>query len=688
MCRTLLRNDWIRTGLIVVTDAVLLAGLGCVWLVTTLPQIPPDPDALRSRAGVNIYADSGELLFTFNRRIRQVGLDQVSPWFIKAVVATEDASFYEHRGISLKGIAGAFLANLTHFRKVRGGSTITQQIVKNVFLTREKTYLRKAKEVLLAVQLEAMFTRLYGESAKDRLLEVYINGSFFGTNAYGVEDASQTFFGKASADLSLVEAAMLAGLPNSPGALNPFREEGRHAAARTAHVLRRMHAAGYLDANTLKGALAESPVLATGIRDRNRTPYFVEIIKEQVVRKWGRSALSFGSLNIYTTLDLHMQKAAEKAVAKGLAEVDARLGYGPYERAGKTRRRDYIQAALVSVEPATGYVRALVGGRDIFISHYNRATTARRQPGSGFKPVVFMAALATGAISPVSLFVDERRTYTVNGKPWTPGNYRDQYLGLTTAAWALTNSANSVSVQIMDRIGPERVVEMGRRLGIRRPMEAHPSVALGASEVSPLELAATYATIANYGVRVEPVFVRRIEDSEDRVVYSHRVQPVPVIDAADAYVMIRMLQNVIQRGTGRAARSRGFNRPAAGKTGTTNDYADAWFTGFTPGLVASVWVGFDRKTGRQRRITGGRDAVPIWAAFMAGATAGRPSRDFWIPDGVYEVLVDAATGVEADSSLAQRSNPDPILVALKKGETTNNQATVAEFRATEGDSAN
>ena len=276
----------------------------------------------------------------------------------------------------------------------------------------------------------------------------------------------------------------------------------------------------------------------------------------------------------------------------------------------------------------------------------------------------------------------------MNGKPWTPGNYRDQYLGLTTAAWALTNSANSVSVQIMDRIGPDRVVEMGRRLGIRHPMEPYPSVALGASEVSPLELAAAYATIANYGVRVEPAFVRRIEDSEGRVVYSHRVQPVPVIDAADAYVMIRMLQNVIHRGTGRGVRSRGFLRPAAGKTGTTNDYADAWFTGFTPGLVASVWVGFDRKTGRYPRITGGRDAVPIWTAFMAGATAGRPSRDFWKPDDVYEVLVDTATGVRADSSLAESSYPAPILVALKAGETTNNQLAVAEFRASVRDSSN
>ncbi|MCE2438656.1 MAG: PBP1A family penicillin-binding protein [Candidatus Latescibacteria bacterium] len=684
----LLLNDWTRTGVLLAADALLVAGLGFAWLLTTLPQIPPDPGALSSQAGVSIFADTGELLFTFNRSVRQVRLDQVSPWFVKAVIATEDESFYRHRGVSLKGIAGAFLTNLRHFRNVRGGSTITQQIVKNVFLTREKTYLRKAREALLAVQLEAMFSRLYGGSAKDRLLEIYINGSFFGTNAYGVEDASQTFFGKAAADLSLIEAAMLAGLPNSPGALNPFRDGGRQAAVRTAHVLRRMHAAGFLETDALKEALAASPVLASQLRDRNRTPYFVEIIKEEVVRQWGRSALSFGALNIYTTLDYRMQKAAEHAVEEGLADVDERLGFGRYESAGKQARREYIQAALVSLEPATGYVRALVGGRDIFISYFNRATASMRQPGSGFKPVVYLAALASGGISSVSLFVDEPRTYTVNGNPWMPENFRDRYLGMTTAAWALVNSANSASVQVLDLIGAERVVEMGQRLGIRRPLDAYPSIALGANEVSPLEMASVYATIANYGVRVNPTYVRRIEDSGGRVVYEHRVQPVPVIDAADAYVMIRLLQNVILRGTGRGVRSGGFVRPAAGKTGTTNGHADAWFTGFTPDLATCVWVGFDRKTGRQTRITGGRDAVPIWTAFMTRATAGRATRDFWMPADVYEVSVDVKTGVSADSSAASTSHPAPILVALKTGERANSPRAVAEYRAAAADSAN
>ncbi|MDE2999408.1 MAG: PBP1A family penicillin-binding protein [Gemmatimonadota bacterium] len=687
MRRSLLRNYWTRTGMFLAADALLVAGLGFAWLMTTLPRIPPDPAALSSQAGVNILADTGELLFSFNRRVRQVRLDQVSPWFVKAVIATEDESFYHHRGVSLKGIAGAFVANLRHFRKVRGGSTITQQIVKNVFLTREKTYLRKAREALLAVQLEAMFSRLYGESAKDRLLEIYINGSFFGTNAYGVEDASLTFFGKSAADLSLAEAAMLAGLPNSPGALNPFRDGGRQAAARTAHVLRRMHAAGFLETDALNEALAASPALASQLRDRNRTPYFVEIIKDEVVRRWGRSALSFGALNIYTTLDFHMQKAAEKSVAEGLASVDERLGFGAYESADKATRRGYIQAALVSLEPATGYVRAMVGGRDIFISYFNRATASMRQPGSGFKPVVYLAALASGEMTSVSLFVDEPRTYTVNGNPWMPRNFRDRYLGMTTAAWALVNSANSASVQVLDLIGPERVVEMGRRLGVRSPLDPYPSIALGANGVSPLELASVYGTIANYGVRVEPTFVRRIEDSGGRVVFEHRVQPVPVIDAADAYVMIRLLQNVILRGTGRGVRSGGFDRPAAGKTGTTNDHTDAWFTGFTPDLATCVWVGFDRKTGRKTRITGGRDAASIWAAFMARATAGRASREFWKPDGVYEVPVDVKTGVSADSSAGSEAHPPPILVALKTGQITNSKRAVAAFRATAADSA-
>ena len=391
-----LGNFWVRLVLVLAADGLLLGALAFLWLVTALPRIPEDPETLTAQPGVNIYAASGELLYTFNRSAVQVTLDEVSPAFVAAVLATEDRDFYRHHGYSVKAIAGAFYANLRYGRKARGGSTLTQQIVKNLFLSREKSYLRKAKELLLSAQLETMFQRRYGADYKRKLLELYINGSFYGTNAYGVEDAAQTYFGKRAADLNLVESAMLAGLPNAPSALSPFREDRENTMRRVALVLRRMHAAGAITQEELDRALEEEPALRSDRSPQNRTPYFVETIKSEVARWWSRSALSFGGLNIHTTLDLKMQQAAERAVAEGLSDVDARLGFPDYRDASEAGRADYVQGALICLDPKTGEVKAMVGGRDIFVSYYNRATTARRQPGSGFKPLAYLAAFASG----------------------------------------------------------------------------------------------------------------------------------------------------------------------------------------------------------------------------------------------------------------------------------------------------
>ncbi len=687
---------WIRLSLILTADVLFIGAAGLLWVVATLPRIPADLEALSVQPGVNIYADSGELLYTFNRRVKGVTLEEVSPFFVRAVLATEDQDFYKHHGFSIKAVLGAFYDNLRHMRKVRGGSTITQQIVKNLFLSREKTYIRKLKEVLLAVQLETMFERRYGKDSKRKLLELYVNGSFYGTNAYGVEDAAQTYFGKRAADLSLPEAAMLAGLPNAPSALSPFREDGEHTMRRVGHVLRRMRAAGFIMQEALDRAQEAPLTLVSERRPRNRTPYFVETIKAEVARLWGRSALSFGGLNIYTTLDLRMQVAAERAVAEGVADLDGRLGFPDYREASEVERRDYVQGALICLDPRTGYVKAMVGGRDIFVSYYNRATTARRQPGSGFKPVVYLAAFTSGEVTPVSLFVDAPRTYVVNRRRWAPKNFKNQYLGMTTAAWALIKSANATSVQVAQRVGPKRVAAMGERLGIRSPLGAYPSIALGTEEVTLLDMVSVYGTIANYGIRVEPAFIRSIEDLEGLPVYRHRVRPSPVLEAGDAYVMIRLMQNVVDRGTGRAVRAAGFRGPAAGKTGTTNDNTDAWFTGFTPELVASVWVGFDRREGgrklvekrTRRQITGGSGAAPIWAAFMKAVAADQENTNFWTPAGVRDVVVDALTGVGVDPETeADSLKVAPIRIALPEGVLPNALEEVTRFREVAVDSA-
>ncbi len=664
--------------ILLLADVLLIVLGAACWLVITLPRLPDDPDSLLAESGINIYAASGELLYTVNQRVGRVGLNEVHPHFVQAVLAIEDADFYHHRGYSIKGMVGAFFNNIRHWGRVRGGSTLTQQIVKNIFLTREKFYVRKLKEILLATQLEALFERHYGAVYKDRLLEIYINGSFYGANAYGIADAAQTYFGKSAADLTLLESAILAGLPNAPSVLNPLRKDQSRVLARARLVLNRMQALGFISPEEVQNALASELQLVSERMPQNRTPYFVETIKAEVTRLWGAQALSFGGLNIYTTLDLSMQQVAERAVAKGLADLDARLGFSDYGSASSDQRADYVQGALICLDPRTGYVKAMVGGRDIFISYYNRATQARRQPGSGFKPFVYLAAFESGAFSPVSLFNDTLRTYRVNDEDWSPRNFADQYLGLTTAANALVKSANATSVQVAMDIGPERIVDLAQRLGIQSRLRPYPSIALGAQEVTLLDMAVAYGAIASYGFRVMPTFIARIEDATGQIHYEHQPDPMLVIDPEQAVIMVNLMQLVVNRGTGRAIRALGFQGAAAGKTGTTNDNTDAWFTGFTPDLVASVWIGFDNREGgrrlvekrSRRQITGGSGAAPIWAVFMK--SIGKPSRDFITPAEVAAHTVNLRSGVVDTSDEA-------VTLVLPEGVAPNTPADTLRF---------
>lgn len=674
----LISHRGVFLALLIIADVLLIVLGAACWLVITLPRLPDDPDSLLAESGINIYAASGELLYTVNQRVGRVGLDEVHPHFVQAVLSIEDADFYYHRGYSIKGMIGAFLGNVRHWDRVRGGSTITQQIVKNIFLTREKFYVRKIKEILLATQLEALFERHYGAGYKDRLLEIYINGSFYGANAYGIADAVQTYFGKRAAELTLLESAILAGLPNAPSVLNPFRKDQSRVLARARLVLNRMQALGFISPAEVQDALASELKLVSGRMPQNRTPYFVETVKAEVTRLWGTSALSFGGLNIYTTLDLSIQQAAERAVASGLADLDARLGFSDYGSASSEQRVDYVQGALICLDPRTGYVKAMVGGRDIFISYYNRATQARRQPGSGFKPFVYLAAFESGVLSPVSLFDDTLRTYRVNDEDWSPRNFADQYLGLTTVANALVKSANATSVQIAMDIGPERIVDLAQRLGVQSQLKPYSSIALGAQEVTLLDMAVAYGAIASYGFRVMPTFITRIEDATGQIHYEHRPDPRLVIDPEQAVIMVNLMQHVVNHGTGRAIRALGFQAPAAGKTGTTNDNTDAWFTGFTPDLVASVWVGFDNREGgrrlverrSRRQITGGSGAAPIWAAFMK--SIDKPLRDFITPTGVAAHTVNLRSGIVDTSDGA-------VTLVLPEGVAPNTPADTLRF---------
>jgi len=664
-----LHSFWFRVLLIVSLDLVVI-GLGSFAYVARfeLPRVPDNLDRLNTQSGVNIYASDGSYLYSLNRSRTFVPLNRMSTDFVNAVLATEDADFYAHRGISVKGILGAIVENLRSGRRGRGGSTITQQIVKNVFLTRERSYTRKFKEWLLAIQLEAMFEQEYGDGYKDKLLELYINGSFYGTNAYGIEDASQVYFGRSASDLTTLQSAILAGLPNAPSAYRPaYGDTAAIAIARrrAAHVLNRMVATGFIDTGQRNVALSDSLRLNPGKRIQNRSPYWVETIKVAIGRKWSASALSFGALDIHTTLDLEMQNQAQAAIDRGVVDLDQRLGFKPYRNADQVARRKYVQVALLCVDYRTGHVKAMVGGRDIFTSYYNRATTAKRQPGSGFKPIVYLSAFESGQITPLTTFVDSPYTYVVNGKDWSPQNFQDSYLGQTTAGWALVKSANATTVQVVNQIGAERVVATARKLGVTGPLIPVPSIALGSNEVTMIDLVTAYATIANTGIRVRPTFITKIVDrNTGNTLYEYQPQPTPVADPQQSYITTRLMQNVVDRGTGYALRRLGVTGPVAGKTGTTNDNTDAWFTGFTPEYVTSVWIGFDSRTGghrliepaTRRQITGGSGAAPIWADFVKQLAPS--SRRFFVPASVKEHLVDAKTG-----NLAAHT-PESITVAL------------------------
>ena len=673
-------------GTVLTALLVLAAGLGAgyaIWrMAPNLPSLPTDPRELGIRPGTEMYAASGERIYTFNQSRQWVPLEHISPYVVQALIATEDAHFYHHRGIDLTAIVGAVRDNLLKGSLTRGGSTLTQQLVKRLFFSPEKTFERKLSEALLAVQLEAFFatshpdTNAAGHPAyKDRLLELYLNEVFYGTNAYGIHDAAATFFDTTPDSLSLPRAAMLIGQINAPTAYNPLRHPER-ATARMQHVLDRMVASDFLDPATRQkyATFGTEDLINPGYPPRNPVPYWVEAINAEIDRHWGTTALHYGSLKVYTTLDITMQEAAENAVAKGMVELDERLGFKPYSEASMAERPAYVQGALVCLSP-TGKVLAMVGGRDIFVSYYNRALTARRQPGSGFKPIAYLAALEAGKISPVTVFNDQRRTYIVNGRKWQPRNYKGLYLGRTTAAWALVRSANSTTVQISELVGPERVVEIAHRLGFAGPIGAYRSIALGVDEVTVLEMAAAYGTFANYGLQVTPTLIERIVDADDQPIFTHQPQIRQAIAPDLAAQMVHLLRQVVDRGTGRQVRQRGFARPAAGKTGTTNDNTDAWFTGFTPDLIASVWVGFDdRHTHKLMdthgvQIAGGSGAAPIWADFMIAVNEEREEKEFAVPEDVVIHSVDPRTGKVR--SKPNRDGTAPLSVALRRGERPN-----------------
>lgn len=586
---------------------------------------------------------------------REVALATLPPLLVQAVLLTEDRRFHEHHGIDPIGIGRAALANLRAGGVVQGGSTLTQQLMKNFFLTEDRTWRRKALEAVMAVLAERRY-------AKDEILEAYLNEIYLGQNGaqgvFGVWEASRFYFGRAPEDLTVGEIAMLAGLIRAPNVYSPHRAPEK-ARARRAVVLGVLHEAGVID-DTQRAAADGEPLRAAPSRvAANAAPWFVDFLRAELQAAYPPALLTSQGLGIYTSLDLELQQAAVDAVRDGLARLERR-----HPRLTRDPQRP-VQAALVALRPQTGGVVAMVGGRDYATSQFNRATQAHRQPGSIFKPLVFLAAFEAaqqgGApLTASSRLEDAPFDWRYDGRAWRPDNYGGRYLGDVSARTALEQSLNAATARLAERTGLPAIVATARRAGITSPLPEVPSVVLGAAEVTPFEIAQAYAVIANQGLRAEARGADKVLDRQGQLVERHSLAVEPAVSPEAAFLVTHLMRGVLDRGTGEGARELGFTRPAAGKTGTTNDGRDAWFAGFTPELLAVVWVGFD--DGEPLGLTGAEAAVPIWTAFMQRATAATTPADFHPPTGVAMVRIDPYTG-----GVATAQCPAALVEAFARG---------------------
>jgi len=646
--------------------ALALTGLGVLMVMgmffmalRDLPRVPEPLSRIIETPPTEIFAATGERVMVIGGR-EAIPLSRVSPYFIQAVIATEDHRFWRHHGVDKVRTLKALWVTLIEPGKVQGASTITQQLAKNLFFSYRRTYLRKFRELLVSLQIEAQYD-------KGEILAAYLNQIPFGVGAHGIEQAAQSFFGKSAAALTLSESALLAGLPKSPTRYNPYRHLDR-AQKRQKLVLARMVAVGYISADDAQQAAGAALKLQPQSGATQTGSYFLDVVLKDLEERYGPEVLYHGGLKVMTTLDPQLQSWALESVQSGLIKLDVTLGIDTSGSENLGVTTTHPQGALVAIETNSGAVKALVGGRDYAETEFNRAVQNNRLPGSGFKPFLYYAAFEKLHLNPATVVVDEKVKIAVAGAPdWKPKNFGGTYAGSMILKRALMKSVNSVAARMVAQTGPAAVIDAARRSGVKSPLTSVYSVALGTSGVSPLEMASAFATFATGGIRHEPFWIRRVEDPLGRVLEERIVSGKRSLDASLVYQVVDMMSGVVNRGTGAVVRRMGFDLPAAGKTGTSDDYHDAWFTGFTPTLCVSVWVGYDRGAGMRdtngRGITGARGAAPIWADFMLNATSGEPPREFAIPADILFKEVDPLTGAPA-----RDWTPNPARVALREGQ--------------------
>ncbi|MBP7635156.1 penicillin-binding protein 1A [Candidatus Ozemobacteraceae bacterium] len=560
-------------------------------------------------------------------RTRILAANEIPDKMRHAVIAIEDERFYQHYGIDVVGILRAMAKNVQAGKVVQGASTLTQQLVKNAFLTSEKTLKRKLIEAMMAFQLERKYS-------KEEILTLYLNEIYFGHGAYGLDAAARIYFNKDPKDLTLLECAALAGIPKSPVAFSPFKYPENNRQRREL-VLAKMVELGFISPGDYEETKKQQLVLAREKTETMLAPYFVTYVRDKLLEKYGANLVYNGGLKVYTTVDIDYQRYAEEAMDN--AEI---MKSRPIEK------DPGMNGSLVCLDVKTGHIKAMYGGRSFERSQFNRVSQALRQPGSSFKPFVYGCALENGAL-PGDIIIDEPISYTNpwTHKVWAPKNYDLKFHGAVTMIKAVTNSFNVPAVRVLDKLTAAKVIRFARKLGVSSPMEPNLSLALGSGQFTPLEMASAYAVFANQGIYTTPVAITKVEDRDGNVLEEALPNAREVMKAVHAAMLVDMLRSAVEKGTGKRAMVAGH--AVAGKTGTTNDYVDAWFNGFTPELVAIVQFGYDMPKTLGAKKAGGTVAAPIWHDFMDKVLKDYPKSDFPVPDGGVRLRICMTSGKPA-----------------------------------------
>jgi penicillin-binding protein 1A len=644
---------------------VLLCGIAAgsgLWFFNHMYKTLLSPDEIQSVAPAlvsKVYARDGSLIHEFSVERRfWVPLSQIPVDLCKAVVATEDRRFYKHWGVDLHRIAGAFFVNIVRGESAQGGSTITQQLARNLYLSLRKSMIRKIREAMTAVQMEKYYT-------KDQILELYLNQVYLGAGVYGVEAASQRYFSKPVAQCNLNECTVIAGLIQLPEKYRPDKPENHtRLAQRRKAVLAGMRAMRFVTKTQACAVLADSVPSNPQKITARIAPYFIEMVRDHIEKKYGEEMLYNGGLEIFTTLDAVAQTAAEDTLKKHLAWLQHKtnrifLDYSrahvkegvskdfyiehfdslynlrreQWEALPDTQKLRIVQASVIALDETDNGITVLIGGRDFSESKFNRALQALRQPGSAFKPILYAAAIDS-SYTTVSVVLDQPVTIETPEGLWRPENYDGEFLGPVTIRQAMKKSINLVPVQIIRDIGENTVITLARRMGLTHQLNAVPSLAIGSCEVTPMEMVVAYSIFAHQGKLVRPYAIERVLDKNGRILEEIHPREEDVLSPQTAYIMTSLMRSVVTSGTAAAIPGMGFTRPAAGKTGTTNDFSDAWFIGYTQQAVCGVWVGVDAHRTIGYGVTGAVAAIPVWVKTMKALHRNLPVEEFRQPDGI------------------------------------------------------